>query len=62
MLLNLMERLRVELLKTVVLDNRYQLDLKEGLDSIIYPDETAPYYAGEIVSTWTIPAITREVL
>jgi len=63
MLLNLMERFRVEVLKKVVLDDRYQIDLQDGLDSIIYPDEgqLQSYYAGEYVSTWTIPAIKREV-
>jgi len=63
MLLNLMERFRVEILQKVVLDNRFQIDLNDGLDSIIYPDEgqLQSYYAGEYVSTWTLPAIKREV-
>ena len=61
MLLNLAERLRIALLKTVVIGKRYQLDLQEGLELLIYPDDTAPFYAGEMVSTWNIPSIEREV-
>lgn len=61
MLLNLMERLRIYLLRRVVLGNRYQLDLTAGLESIIYPDDTAPYFAGEMTSTWRMPAVEREV-
>ena len=61
MLLNLMERLRIRLLKQVVIGNQFQLDLESGLESVNYPDDTAPYYAGEMVSTWKLPAIQREV-
>lgn len=61
MLLNLMERVRIYLLKQVVIGKRYQLDLEAGLEMIIYPDDTAPYYAGEILSTWKLPAVEREV-
>lgn len=61
MLVNLMERLRIYLLKQVVIGDQFQLDLQAGLESMIYPDDTAPYYAGEMVSTWILPAITREV-
>lgn len=61
MLLNLMERLRISLLRQVVIGNRYQLDLSAGLETVIYPDDTAPYYAGEMSSTWRIPGVEREV-
>lgn len=60
-LLNLMERLRIALLKRVVIGDRFQLDLEVGLESLIYPDDSAPYYTGEMSSTWKIPAIKREV-
>ncbi len=62
MLLNLMERLRIGLLRERVLDERYQLDLKPGLEMLVYPEDTQPYYAGEMVSTWKIPSIKREVV
>ncbi len=61
MLVNLMERLRIHLLRQVVIGDQFQLDLEAGLESMIYPEDTAPYYAGEMVSTWILPAIQREV-
>lgn len=62
MLLNLMERLRIELLRTGVLDNRFSLDLSEGLEYMVYPDtDTAPFYAGEMSSTWKLIPVQREV-
>jgi len=62
MLLDLMERLRIALLKQVVLDDRYELETDEGIDTLIYPDNLWPYYAGEMVCSWRIPAIYREVI
>ena len=61
MLLNLMERLRLTLLRKVVIAKRYQLNLEAGLECLVYPDDTAPFFAGEMVSTWKLPAIEREV-
>lgn len=61
MLVNLMERLRISLLKQVVIGDQFQLDLAAGLESMVYPDDTAPYYAGEMLSTWILPAVQREV-
>lgn len=61
MLLNLMERLRIEMLRKIVIDDRYELDMGTGLEALIYPDDTAPYFMGEMVSTWKLPAVKREV-
>lgn len=61
LLLNLMERLRIRLLKDVVIAGQFELDLEAGLETLIYPDDTAPYYAGELLSTWKLPAVEREV-
>ena len=61
LLLNLMERLRIYLLKQVVIGERYEIDLEAGMEALIYPDETAPYYMGEMSTTWKLPAIKREV-
>lgn len=61
MLLNLMERIRINLLKEVVIGKQYELDLDAGLETLIYPEDTAPYYAGEMISVWKIPAVRREV-
>ena len=61
MLLNLMERLRIRLLRQVVIGRRYRLDLEAGLETFIYPDDTAPYFGGEMTSTWHVPGVEREV-
>ena len=62
LLLGLMERLRVNLLKRIVIAGQFQLCLKgDGLEALIYPDDTAPYYIGEMMSVWHLPAVEREV-
>ena len=61
MLLNLMERLRIYLLRQVVIGDRYELDLEAGLEALVYPDDTAPYYAAEMISVWKMPSVKREV-
>lgn len=62
MLLNLMERLRIALLRKVVIGNQFQLDLGAKMEILIYPEDTAPYYSGEMISEWIIPAVEREVI
>lgn len=62
MLLNLMERLRIELLKSVVIGKQFTLDLEVGIEILIVPDDTAPFYSGEMVSTWKLPNVEREVI
>jgi hypothetical protein len=59
-LLNLTERLRIHMLKHVVIEG-YELILKQGLELLVYPDDTAPYYMAEMVSTWKLPPVKREV-
>lgn len=61
LLLNLMERLRIELLRTRVIGAQFHLDLETPMEMLCYPDDTAPYFAGEMVSSWTLPAVEREV-
>lgn len=61
MLLNLIERLRIALMRQIVIDKRYKLLLNPAMEGLIYPEDNAPYFAGEMVSTWKIPAIEREV-
>ena len=61
MLLGLMERLRIYLLKRVVIGERYWLDLTPGVEALVYPDDSAPYFLGEMMTTWHIPSIEREV-
>lgn len=61
MLLNLMETIRIALMKVVVIDQRYKLDTDSGLESLAYLDDTAPYFAGELVGTFIEAPIEREV-
>ena len=61
MLLNLMERIRIALLRTTIIGDRYQLDMEEGVEAMVYPDDTAPYFVGELVTNWQLPSIEREV-
>ena len=55
-LLNLMERLRIALLQQSVIGKQFVLDREKGLESLIYPDNIAPYYVGEMMSVWKIPS------
>lgn len=60
-LLNLMERLRIHLLRKIVIDDKFELDKDAKVECLVYPDDTAPYYAGEMITTWKLPAVEREV-
>ena len=61
-LLNLMERLRIAILRKCVLDSRYVLDKNAGLDVGTYDaQDTQPFYLAEMISTWKMPAIKQEV-
>ncbi|MCI8857362.1 MAG: hypothetical protein HFH26_12580 [Clostridiaceae bacterium] len=64
-LLNLMERLRIALLKQRVIGKQFVLDTEAGVESLVYPDDgehfTAPYYLGEMFSVWKIKGIERKV-
>ena len=57
-LLNLLTRIRLAFLRDGSIQDRYLL--KMPLEMIIYPDNTAPYYLGEIMSEWTLPPIKTE--
>lgn len=59
-LLNLMERLRIRLLQQVIIGQQYQLDLEAGVEMLIYPEDSAPYFAGEMSTTWKMPSVERE--
>lgn len=53
-LLGLMERLRIALLEMGVIGKQFLLDREAGLESLVYPEGSAPYYAGEMISTWKL--------
>lgn len=62
-LLNLASRIRIALLKKCVIggNNAFVLDKTEKLEFMAYPEDTAPYYPGEMVGVWHLPPIKREV-
>ena len=60
-LLNLMERLRLSLLEQGVVGKQFILDKETGLESLVYTEDIAPYYAGEMISVWKLPPIERKV-
>lgn len=61
LLLEVMERVRIALLRKHVIADRYKLDMGAGLDCAYYTDNTAPYYAGEMITVWNVPSVEREV-
>lgn len=61
-LLAVTEHFRVALLKQSVLAHQFFLDLTEKLSTMFYTDSTAPYFCAEMISTWKIPSIEREVV
>lgn len=57
-LMEVMERWRIAVLKTRLLDRRYELDLNTApLEALYYPDNMAPYYIGEFASNWKMPTV-----
>ena len=61
LLLNLMERHRIHLLRKVVIGDQFELDKEAGIETLVYPEDTAPYFAGEMITVWKLPVIEREV-
>lgn len=61
MLLNLMDRVQEKLLKSVQIGKAALLNVHEPLESVIYSVDTAPFFAGEMLGTFYLPGIEREV-
>lgn len=59
-LLNVITRIRVALLKAGEVGKRFLL--RKPLEYVVYPDETNPYYLGEMLTIWEMPIIQREVI
>ena len=59
-LMNLMERMRIALLKKGVVGDQFRLDLTVGLETLIYTEDTRPYYISEMITTWDMPSVTPE--
>lgn len=61
-LLNLMERVRERLLSQVLIgEGQFDLDLGAGVEGLIYDEDTAPYYAGEMMTAWRMPPVQRRI-
>lgn len=57
-LLNVISRLRYHFLRDRQVGNQFRLILP--MEDIVYPDNTNPYYLGEIMTTWTLPQVEME--
>lgn len=57
--LNVITRIRAELLKQTVVAERYIV--KMPLEYMVYPEDTAPYHLGEMMLIFSMPAVEREV-
>lgn len=60
MLLNAIERVRQAFLKKPIIGGCFELDKKAGVEFLIYPDDTAPFYSGEMSSVWLLPEVQDE--
>ena len=58
-LLTLMEQLRIALLERPIVGAQFRLDLEAGIESFVYPEDSAPYYAGEMTTIWNMSPVKR---
>ncbi|QWU15680.1 hypothetical protein SAMN04487895_12725 [Paenibacillus sophorae] len=58
-LLNLMERVRILLLRQRIIDNKFQID--PNWKWKFYEQQPLPEWVGEVVTTWDLPQIRQEV-
>lgn len=57
--LSIITTIKTALLKAGVVEDRYAID--EKIEHIVYPDHEPPYYFGEMMTTWQMPVVEREV-
>ncbi len=57
--LNLITRIRIALLKAGEIGKQFLL--RKPLEYIVYPDDTQPFFLGEMMTIWEMPIINREV-
>ena len=60
-LANLIDAVRLRLGREVVFGGKYRVDTDAGIESMIYTEDTAPYYGGEMMFVVECPPIEREV-
>lgn len=61
-LLGLIERVRLSLWRQRLIGKQFRLDMKAGADYLIYDKQLPPFYAGEMLTTWSLPSVKLEVL
>ncbi len=61
MLLNLLERIKIHIMKQTKVGRTFVLDPNEPFEMIPYDEDTAPYFAGELIGTFQLPPIQQEV-
>ena len=61
MLMNVIDRVKQAILKKVQIGKSFLLNVHEPLESLVYPDDTAPFFVGEMAGEFVLPAIEREV-
>lgn len=61
-LLGLIERVRIALWRQRLIGRQFRLDMKAGADYLIYDKQAPPFYAGEMLTTWSLPSVKLEVL
>lgn len=57
--LNVITRIRIALLKAGIIGEKFLV--RKPLEYLVYSDDTEKYYLGEMITTWGIPTINREV-
>lgn len=57
--LNLLTRIWVAFFRDGVIADRFLL--KPSVEMIVYPDNTPPYYLGEMITEWAMPIVESEV-
>jgi len=57
--LNVMTRLRIALLKEREVGKQFLLRLP--MEQLVYPDDTQPFFLGEMMTNWEMPITQREV-
>lgn len=60
-LVDVIDAVRIKLERELVIVNKYRVDKSLGIETLIYSDDTAPYYGGEMMFNVEVPPIEREV-
>ncbi|MCD8052256.1 MAG: hypothetical protein LUE89_11370 [Clostridiales bacterium] len=58
-LINIVEKLRMDLLRTGVIGGAYEI--LEPFEYLFYPEDTIPYHVAELSTTWRIGTVERVV-